>query len=166
MSKFQSGFVRPRGVSNLSAQDNINKVEAGLTAVNNHDVAGFVRLLEPEFKLYLIIKPEHLMPQGQISGPEGFATYLNMLYTALPDVNLRQDSIQAAGNLVHQELVILGRHSGPIELPNGRVLLPTGLRVQMPTEVFHTFTDQGGFVSSTGYANLLDVMKQLGKFGH
>jgi predicted ester cyclase len=149
----------------LSAQENINKVESGLAAVNNHDVEGFVRLLEPGFKLYLIVKPENLMPQGQISGREGFAGYLNMLYTAIPDVHLRQDNIQASGNIVHQQLVILGKHSGPIELPNGRVLPPTGLKVQMPTEVFHTFNEQGGFISSTGYANLLDVVKQLGRFG-
>ncbi len=143
----------------------MRKVEAGLAAVNARDVAGFIRLLEPGFKLYLIVKPEQLMPQGQISGPEGFASYLNMLYTAFPDVHLQQESLKANGNIVHQELVIQGRHSGALVLPNGKVLPPTGLRVQIPTEVFHTFNDQGGFVSSTGYANLLDIMRQFGKFG-
>lgn len=149
----------------MSTQDNMRKVEAGLAAVNRRDVAGFIRLLEPGFKLYLIVKPEQLMPQGQISGPEGFAAYLNMLYSAFPDVHLQQESLKASGNIVHQELVIHGRHSGPLVLPNGRVLPPTGLRVRIPTEVFHTFNDQGGFISSTGYANLLDIMKQFGRFG-
>jgi hypothetical protein len=38
---------------------------------------------------------------------------------------------------------------------------PTGLKIRLPVEVFHTFNNQGGFVSSTGYVNLLDIMKQF-----
>jgi predicted ester cyclase len=145
----------------MSAQDNINKVLAGVEAVNRRDIAGFVRLLEPDFKLYLILKPEQLLPQGSISGAEGFGTYLTMLYTAFQDVEFQQQSLQASGNMVHQEFLIIGRHTGPLVLPNGVSIPPTGRRIRLPVEVFHTFNDQGGFVSSTGYANLLDVLKQF-----
>lgn len=149
----------------MSAQDNLNKVVAGLTAVNNHDVASFMRLLEPGFKLYLIVKPERLTPKGQVSDPQGFGAYLNMLYTAFPDVNFKQEGIRASGNMVYQELIILGTHNGPLELPNGTIVPATGFKVHIPTEVFHTFNDQGGFISSTGYVNLLDLVKQFGLLG-
>ncbi len=147
----------------MSAQGNLNKVVAGLTAVNNRDVAGFLRMLESGFKLYLIVKPEQLMAQGQISSPQGFGTYLQMLYAAFPDLCFQQVGIRANGNMVYQELIILGTHQGPLELPNGTLMNATGIRVHIPAEVYHTFDDQGGFISSTGYINLLDIMKQFGQ---
>ncbi len=150
----------------MSAQDNLNKVVAGLAAVNAHDLAGFMQILDPGFKLYLIVKPERLMPKGQVSSPQGFGTYLHMLYTALPDLQFQQVGIRANGNMVYQELIILGTHNGPLELPNGSMVNPTGIRVKLPAEVYHTFNDHGGFISSTGYVNLLDVMKQFNQTTH
>jgi predicted ester cyclase len=145
----------------LTTQENIAKVTAGFVAVNNRDIPAFVALLEPDFKLFLIVKPERLMPQGQVSGPEGFAKYLEMLYTAFSDVVFDQQGITANGNMVYQQLVVRGKHTGPLTLPNGITLPATKLKVNLPTEVFHTFNEQGGFVSSTGYANLMDIMKQF-----
>ena len=145
----------------MTTQDNIDKVTAGFAAVNNRDIPAFIALLEPDFKLFLIVKPERLMPQGQVSGPDGFAKYLEMLYTAFSDVVFDQQSITANGNMVYQQLVVRGKHTGPLMLPNGIQLPPTKLKVNLPTEVFHTFNEQGGFVSSTGYANLMDIMKQF-----
>ena len=145
----------------MTAEDNKNKILAGTAAVNNRDIEGFTRLLEPGFKLFLIVKPEQLLPQGRVSGPEGFATYLNMLYTAFSDVVFHQESVQAQGNMVHQEFLIIGKHTGPLLLPNGIQMPPTGIKIRLPVEVFHTFNNQGGFVSSTGYVNLLDLMKQF-----
>ena len=145
----------------MSAEDNVRKVEAGLAAVNARDTAGFMRLLEPGFKLHLLIKPEQLMPQGQKSEPEAFGEYLSMLYSAFPDFHVEQTNIRGSGNMVHQELVVHGTHSGALTLPNGLRVPPTGLRVRFPCEVFHTFNAGGGFVGSTGYVNLLDMMKQF-----
>jgi predicted ester cyclase len=107
------------------------------------------------------LKPEQLLPQGRVSGPEGFATYLNMLYTAFSDFVFEQQHIQANGNMVHQEFRIIGRHNGPLVLPTGITIPPTNRKINLPVEVFHTFNDQGGFISSTGYTNLLDVLKQF-----
>jgi len=145
----------------MTAEDNKNKILAGTTAVNNRDIEGFTRLLEPGFKLFLIVKPERLLPHGKVSGTEGFSTYLGMLYTAFSDAIFQQKSVQAQGNMVHQEFLIIGKHTGPLLLPNGIELPPTGLNIRLPIEVFHTFNNEGGFVSSTGYANLLDIMKQF-----
>ncbi len=41
----------------MSAEDNARKIESGVTAVNARDIPGFVKLLEPGFKLHLILKP-------------------------------------------------------------------------------------------------------------
>jgi predicted ester cyclase len=145
----------------MSAEDNEKKIMAGTIAVNNRDIQGFIRLLEPGFKLHLIVKPEKLLPQGRVSGPEGFSAYLYMLYSAFSDIIFQQVSLHALGNIVHQEFLIIGRHTGRLFLPSGIQLPPTGFKIRLPIEVFHTFNDQGGFISSTGYANLLDVLKQF-----
>ena len=143
----------------MSTQDNMSKVTAGLTAVNTQDVDGFVRLLEPGFKLFLIVKPERLLPQGQVDGADGFGEYLKMLYAAFENVRFEQQSLSANGNMVYQELLVAGKHSGPLMLPNGLEVPPTQLQINMKTEVFHTFNNQGGFLSSTGYANLDDLVE-------
>jgi predicted ester cyclase len=145
----------------MSAEDNKNKILTGLKAVKAHDVDGFTRLLEPGFKLYVITKPEQLFPQGSLNGREGFGTYLNMLYTAFADVDFQQLNIEAQGNMVHQEFRITGKHTGPLVLPNGVKVSPTGIKINLQVEVFHTFNAEGGFISSTGYANLLDIMKMF-----
>ena len=142
----------------MSTQENTNKISAGLTAVNNHDVDGFVRLLEPGFKLFLIVKPEKLIPQGQVDGADGFGDYLKMLYSAFENMHFEQQSLSANGNMVYQELLVVGKHSGPLLLPDGREIQPTQLTINMKTEVFHTFNNRGGFLSSTGNANLLDII--------
>jgi predicted ester cyclase len=145
----------------MGIQANMDKVVAGLQAVNNRNLLGFTSLLEPGFKLFLMVKPELLMPKGQVSTPEGFAKYLNMLYTAFPKGNFAQKKITANGNMVYQELMLLGVHEGILELPSGVALPATGLKVKLPIEVFHTFNIQGGFICSTGYVNLLDIMHQF-----
>ena len=145
----------------MTTQENMDKVLAGLDAVNRRDIKAFVSLLSPDFKLYLIVKPERLLPQGQISGGDGFATYLRMLYAAFTDVIFEQKHLQANGNMVHQEFLIRGKHNGPLQLPNGVTIPPTNRKVHLNVEVFHNFNDQGEYVSATGYANLVDIMKQF-----
>ena len=145
----------------MSAEDNARKIETGLAAVNARDIPGFVKILAPGFKLHLILKPEQLMPQGQKSGAEGFAEYLRMLYAAFPDFQIEQTGLQANGRMVHQEVIVHGTHGGSLTLPNGITVPPTGLRVTIPCEVFHSFNAEGGFISSTGYVNLMDIAKQF-----
>jgi len=145
----------------VTTQDNLDKVVAGLEAVNKRDIESFVLLLGPDFKLYLIVKPERLLPTGKVSGPEGFAGYLKMLFTAFSDVVFEQTNLQANGNMVHKEFLIRGKHDGPLELPNGITIPPTRRKIRLPVEVFHTFNEQGDYINATGYANLLDIMKQF-----
>jgi predicted ester cyclase len=145
----------------LTTRDNLAKVTAGLTAVNKRDIDRVVQLIEPDFKLHLILKPEQLLPQGQLSGRDGFATYLAMLYKAFSDMRFEQENLNANGNMVYQQLRVIGTHTGPLVLPTGIELQATRLKVRMPAEVFHTFNSEGGFVSSTGYANVIDIMQQF-----
>ena len=146
----------------MPSQENMAKVEAGFTAVNKRDVETFLALLDPTFKLQLILKPEVLQAHGDLAGPEGFRYYLNLLYTAFPDYLMEQTKITAQGNMVYQEITIHGSHLGDFVLPNGLKVPPTGLRIAIPVEVYHTFDPSGRFLSSTGYANLIDVFKQFG----
>ncbi len=146
----------------MSSQDNIAKVQAGFKLVSERNFEAFLALLEPDFKLQLILKPEVLQAHGDLRGLEGFRYYLNLLATAFPDYVMEEVTIRAHGNMVFQEIILRGTHLGDFILPNGIKIPPTRLRVQVPSEVFHTFDPQGRFVSSTGYANLIDVLRQFG----
>jgi predicted ester cyclase len=147
----------------MSPEDNLSIVEAGFKAVTERDVEAFLALLDPSFQLHLILKPELLQTHGTLHGIEGFRYYLNLLFTAFPDYEMELVGITSHGNMVYQQLVIHGTHKGEFELPNGMKIPPTGLRVNIPVEVYHTFDQDGRFLSSTGYANIIEVLKQFGR---
>jgi len=146
----------------MSAQDNIAKVEAGLKAVNEHGIDEFVALLEPDFKLQLILEPATSQSPGAANGRDGFRAYLWLLFSAFPDFRMEQVRISAHGNKVYQEIIVYGAHLGEFVLPNGLKIPPTGLEVRILVEIYHTFNESGGFISSTGHAKLVDVLKQFG----
>ena len=114
-------------------------------------------------KLQVIIKPLALHQQGTFNGKEGFRYYLNLLFTSFPDFHMDQVTLRAEGNMVYHEVVIHGTHEVAFTLPNGLEVPPTHTRVNLPIEVYHTFAPDGRFLSSTGYINILDVVRQFGK---
>jgi ketosteroid isomerase-like protein len=146
----------------MSAQDNMTKVEAGFKAVNERDLDTFLALLEPDFKLLLILEPAALQTQASLGGREGFKSYLDLLYSAFPDFRMEQVTISGHRNMVYQEIIIYGSHLGKFVLPTGLKIPPTGLKVRIPVEIYHSFDDTGCFKSSTGHAKLIDVLKQFG----
>ncbi len=147
----------------MSPQDNLHKIQAGFKAVNERDIEAFLALLDPSFRLQLIVKPEVLQAHGTLEGLEGFRFYLNLLYSAFPDYSMEETRITAYRNMVYETITIRGTHKGDFQLPNGIKVPPTGLKVTIPVEVYHTFDDEGRFLSSTGYADLIDVLKQFGQ---
>ncbi len=142
-------------------QNSLAKIEAGIAAVNAQDVDGLLGLLEPGFQLNVILKPEQLLPPGQISGGQAIGEYLAMIFSAFPDFHLESRSLNGDGDLVHQQVVAHGTHLGLLTLPDGKLLSATRIQVQLPVEIFHSFNVSGGYVASTSYVNLLDVMRQF-----
>jgi len=146
----------------MSAQDNLNIITAGFAAVEAHDIERFLSYLDPDFKLQLIIKPMALHQQGSFNGKDGFRHYLNLLLTSFPDFRLEQIALRADGDTVYHEMVVRGTHQAALTLPNGIVVPATHTRVNLPIEAYYTFSPDGRFLSSTGYVNILDVIRQFG----
>lgn len=147
----------------MSAQDNLNKIAAGIAAVEAHDIEQFLSYLDPDFKLQLIIKPMALHQQGSFNGKDGFRHYLNLLLTSFPDFRMEQVALRAEADTVYHEMVIHGTHQAAFALPNGIVVPPTHMQVNLRIEAYYTFSPDGRFMSSTGYVNILDVLRQFGK---
>lgn len=147
----------------MSAEDNLEKVAAGFAAVSARDFDLFLSYLDPEFQLEVIIKPLALHQQGTFNGKEGFHYYLNLLFTSFPDFHMDQFALRADGDMVYHEIVIHGTHAAAFTLPNGIEVPPTHMRVDLPLEVYHSFSPDGRFIGSTSYINILDVIKQFGK---
>jgi predicted ester cyclase len=146
----------------MSAEDNLNRIVAGFEAVSARDIDKFLSYLDPDFRLQVILKPLALHQQGTFNGKEGFRYYLNLLFTSFPDFHMDQIALRANGNMVYHEIVIHGTHQAAFTLPNGIVVPPSGMRVELPLEVYHTFDPTGRFISSTSYINLLVVLIQFG----
>ena len=142
----------------MGAEDNLRTVEAGFAAVNAHDLDGFIALLDPEFRLQLVFKPP-MVQQGDLNGREELRRVLSLTNSAFPDYQMEQVALRANGNMVYHELMVRGTHQANLTLPNGVTVQPTGRRVEMPVEVYHTFDPAGRYMSSTIHVNLLDVLK-------
>lgn len=147
----------------MSVDDNLRKIEAGFAAVSARNIDGFLAILDPDFRLQVIIKPLALHQAGTFNGKDGFRYYLNLLFTSFPDFQMDQGVLQANGNKVYHEMVIHGTHEVAFTLPNGIQVPPSHTRINLPLEVFHTFDAEGRFMSSTCYINILDVVRQFGK---
>ena len=145
----------------MSSEENLRKVEAGLVAVNIRDVETFLALLDPEFQLKLVLKPDMVNQEGAHNGKEELRAQINQVYSVFPDYQMEQVVLRAHGNMVYHEVIVRGTHQGGFTLPNGVTIAPTGRRVEIPVEVYHTFDPTGRFLSSTVYVNLLDVLKQF-----
>lgn len=145
----------------MSSEDNLHKVEAGFVAVNVRDIDAFLALLDPEFQLQLVFKPEMVNQPGAHNDKNELRAHFNLVYSAFPDYQMEQVSLRAFGNMVYHEVIVRGTHQGSFTLPTGVTISPTGRHVEIPVEVYHTFDPAGRFLSSTVNVNLMDVLKQF-----
>jgi predicted ester cyclase len=82
----------------------------------NHDVAVADRFLTADCAV--------TTPMGSFKGPEEFKAFLEVFFTALPDV--RHDlKVTSSGNTAKAEATVTGTHKGPFQTPQGAVP-PTG----------------------------------------
>ncbi len=145
----------------MSEQDNRATIQDLVAGFNAHDLDQFLRPFAPGFRMHVILKPEQLLPPGQLTNPAAYAAYLLMLFAAFPDLLVETFSLEASAQMVYHQIIVHGTHRGPLTLPNGRTLQPTGFFIDLPMEIFHSFDAAGHYVASTSYVNLLDVMHQF-----
>lgn len=105
-----------------------------------------------------------LMPDGTFKGREAIRERLAKELDAFSDVAHRVVSYVEEGDAFADEWVFVGTHTGPLVLPDGTELAPTGKRVEMPGMEFVAMRE-GKIVVDNLYYDNLAVAAQFGLLG-
>jgi steroid delta-isomerase-like uncharacterized protein len=101
------------------------------------------------------------MHDGVFEGIDAIAERLARDLTAFPDANYVVDSFFAAGDRFADEWTFTGTNSGPLRLPDGTEIPPTGKRVEIKGMEYVEVRD-GKIVVDNLYYDFLAAVTQLG----
>ena len=102
-----------------------------------------------------------LMPDGTFEGRAAIRDRLAQELNAFSDLAHRFTSYVEEGDAFADEWVFVGTHTGPLVLPDGTEVPPTGKRVEMPGMELVKMRD-GKIVVDNLYYDNLAVAAQLG----
>lgn len=99
-------------------------------------------------------------PGVTLQGPEQVVGWMQVFFTAFPDIHHEHGEVVVDGNSVSTTLHIVGTHTGPLLSPEGEIP-PTGRRVAF--DATNEMTVRGDLVESlkTDF-DQIDFMSQLG----
>ena len=124
-------------------------------AYNAHDLA--------KMRGYLRSDVVFVVPDaGELKGPDQVLEYMKGFFEAFPDAKLEPVASYEAGTTTIDEWIFRGTHTGPLGLPNGETLAPTGKRVSVPGIDLETFDEEGRVILDRAYFDQLDFLTQLG----
>jgi predicted ester cyclase len=95
-------------------------------AFNEKDLAAVADFVSPEFVLH---QNSATNPFGE--GIQGFATWITVLTTIVPDWNIVIQEEIAQDDLNATLWSLTGTHTGELQFPDGRVLPPTGNEISL-----------------------------------
>jgi steroid delta-isomerase-like uncharacterized protein len=100
-------------------------------------------------------------PMGRLPVPDGIRAYLEGYVSSFPGSRFEVMHAVEAGDDVVLEGDWVGTHSGPLPLPDGNMIPPTGKDVRVPfVTVFHVERDK--ITAHRGYWDMAGFMGQLG----
>ena len=99
--------------------------------------------------------------QGEIRGREAISNYLFEFWVALPDVRYDYTDRHESGDVAIDEGIIVGTHTGPLNLPTGESLPPSGREVRVRScDVARV--ENGEITSHHFYFDQMEFLGQLG----
>jgi steroid delta-isomerase-like uncharacterized protein len=121
-------------------------------ALSTGDVDGAVKLVADD--------ADFRTPMGPIPDREGIRGFLAGFDAAFPEASYRIDTLVESTASVAAEGIYAGTHNGPLALPDGSSLAPTGREVSVPFVTMFRVVD-GAIVSHRPYWNVSDFFNQL-----
>lgn len=121
-------------------------------ALSTGDVDGAVALVADD--------ADFRTPMGPIQDRDGIRTFLSGFDAAFPEASYRVDTVLESTASVAVEGIYAGTHNGPLALPDGSSLAPTGREVSVPFVTMFRVVD-GAIVSHRPYWNVTDFLNQL-----
>jgi steroid delta-isomerase-like uncharacterized protein len=128
-------------------------LERNRTAINARDLDGFLDNQQPDV--------EFVIPGGtRLLGREAVGKYIQVMWTAFPDVKLTFGDQVLSEDSAATEVVMTGTNTGPLNSPNGPIP-PTGKPIHLRSLSILRFED-GRIASERNYFDQLDMLTQLG----
>jgi ketosteroid isomerase-like protein len=98
---------------------------------------------------------------GTITGRAEVVKYVNGFSTAFPDAHFELIGMHEAGDVAVDEGYFLGTHTGPLELPDGQTVEPTGKEMRI-RECDVVVVADGQIVEHRFYYDQMEFALQLG----
>ena len=129
--------------------------EAFGDAYNAHDLEAIRGSLRPDV---VLVAPD----AGELKGPDQFVAYMKGFFDAFPDARLEPVAGYADGNTTIDEWIFRGTHTGPLALPDGQIVPPSGKPVSVPGMDIETWDEDGKLMADRAYFDQLEFLTQLG----
>jgi ketosteroid isomerase-like protein len=99
--------------------------------------------------------------QGEIRGRDAITSYLFDLWEAMPDVRYNQTGRYESGNVAIDEGIVIGTNTGPLRMPSGETMQPTGKELRIRSCDVAT-VENGEITSHHFYFDQVEFLSQLG----
>jgi ketosteroid isomerase-like protein len=99
--------------------------------------------------------------QGELRGRDAITSYLFEFWESMPDVRYDQTGRHESGNVAIDEGIIIGTNTGPLRLPSGETLQPTGRELRVHSCDVAT-VENGEIISHHFYFDQVEFLSQLG----
>ncbi|SEQ02229.1 nuclear transport factor 2 family protein [Arthrobacter sp. OV608] len=99
--------------------------------------------------------------QGEIRGRDAISSYLFDLWEAMPDVRYNQMGRYESGNVAIDEGIVIGTNTGPLRMPSGETMQPTGKELRIRSCDVAT-VENGEITSHHFYFDQVEFLSQLG----
>jgi ketosteroid isomerase-like protein len=99
--------------------------------------------------------------QGEIRGRDAITSYLFDLWEAMPDVRYNQMGRYESGNVAIDEGIVIGTNTGPLRMPSGETMQPTGKELRIRSCDVAT-VENGEITSHHFYFDQVEFLSQLG----
>jgi ketosteroid isomerase-like protein len=99
--------------------------------------------------------------EGEPVGPEAISNYLSQFGQSFPDISYEYAQKYEAGNVAIDEGFVVGTNTGPLPLPSGESLPPTGKSIRVRScDIAHV---EGGLITTHHfYYDQMEFRGQLG----
>ena len=132
-------------------------VNQAIATFNQRDAAAYTALFAEDTVLRDPFVPE------PTKGREALAELVTGIWGSFSDVHWElAGPVVANGKRVAYPLTIRMTHDGPMPMPDGTVIEPTGERIAFETGIFWTLDDHGLVAEERGYFDATAVAMQLG----
>ena len=139
----------------MTTETNVATLRRAIQAINDRDLSVNPTLVTPGF-----IRHDLASAFRETGGREGVTDFLQLLVAAVPDLQIREEELIAAGDRAALRVTLTGTHQGDFQ-----GVAPTGNRVEICGTHTYRFED-GLFAETWQLWDVATFLRQIGVASH